>query len=164
MKNIIICGTVGTGKATISKKLSKEFKLTYLNDWQLFHEMGMSKVPSSKIFSKIMKEFLKDKEKVVLDLDMSILPKDYVKCGFDLKVYYVGFVSVDVNLLSQKLYEGDTPNKHLAKKKAKYLIKCGKKLFAQCQKYNLPFYEIKGDKDKAIKEILQTISNDLKGE
>ena len=46
-----------------------------------------------------MKEFLKDKEKVVLDLDMSILPKDYVKCGFDLKVYYVGFVSVDVDVL-----------------------------------------------------------------
>ena len=164
MKNIIICGTVGTGKATISKKLSKELKLTYLNDWQLFHEMGMSKVPNSKIFSKIMVEFLRDKQKVVLDSDMSIMPKDYIKCGFDSKVYYLGFVSVDKHILAQKLFAGDTPNMSLAKRKAKYLLKCGKKLFKQCKKYNLPFFEIKEDKDKSIKEIIDIIKHDLEGE
>lgn len=164
MKNIIICGTVGTGKATISKKLSKEFKLTYLNDWQLFHEMGMGKVPSSKVFSKIMFEFLRDKEKIVLDLDMSIMPKDYRALNFDCMVYYIGFVSVDLKTLTQKLYEGDIQNMVMAKRKAKYLLKCGKKLCRECKKYNLPFIEIKEDKDKAIKQILNTIREEIKGE
>ena len=164
MKNVIVCGTVGTGKATISKKLSKEFKLTYLNDWQLFHEMGITKKPSSKIFSKVMYEFLKDKEKVVLDADMSIMPKDYVKSGFDLNVYYIGFVGVDKNVLAQKLYEEDTKNMVLAKRKAKYLLKCGNKLSKECKKYNLPFFEIKENKDKTIKWILENIRKDLKGE
>ena len=136
-----------------SKKLSKELKLTYLNDWQLFHEMGMSKVPNSKIFSKIMAEFLRDKQKVVLDADMSIMPKDYIKCGFDSKVYYLGFVSVDKNTLAQKLFAGDTPNMSLAKRKAKYLIKCGKTLFKQCKKYNLPFFEIKEDSSRLRRPV-----------
>ena len=162
MENIIVCGTVGTGKSNITKKLSKELKLTYINDWALFKELGMSKKPSSKLFSKIIATFLKDKQNIVLDLDMSIMPKDFVKNNINAKVYYIGFVDVLKKDLAQKLYENDVKNMVLATRTAKHLLKCGKVLCKECKKANLPFYTMCGNRDKKIKEMVEIIKNDIK--
>lgn len=162
MENIIVCGTVGTGKSSITKKISKEFKMTYINDWALFKELGMSKKPSSKLFSKIIATFLKDKQNIVLDLDMSIMPKDFAKNNINAKVYYIGFVDVLKKELAQKLYEADVKNMVLATRTAKHLLKCGRTLCKECKKANLPFHTMCGNREKKIKEMVEIIKNDIK--
>jgi len=89
MKTIIITGSVGTGKTTLAKKLSKKLNYKYIDVSKLIKENNLSSGYDKKrkceiIDTKKLNKFLvnlikKSKKRLIIDSHLShYLPKKYV--------------------------------------------------------------------------------------
>ena len=98
---IIICGLPGTGKTTLSKIISEKYNIDLISDWNIFNTNEITinefenKNDISKKYSKFLLEQINNYKNVVVDLEYSISPQDFVNYGNkgDI-VIYLGFVSV----------------------------------------------------------------------
>lgn len=146
--NIIICGLQGTGKTTLSKQIVKELGYKYINDYNIC---------SSNFNKRQIMDFAKNNDNYVIDLCYSLNPVDYANLK-DIIVYYLGFVSIDENLLFQlmKSKGEDITLEQIKNNKAK----C-KEMQRQCKKYNIPFYDINKDRKIILDNIMCDIKNKL---
>ena len=89
MKTITVTGSVGTGKTTIAKKLSKELNYNYIDVNKLIKENKLSsgydkkrkcKIIDTKKLNRILIKLIKEsKENLIIDSHLShYLPKKYV--------------------------------------------------------------------------------------
>jgi len=100
MKVIIVSGSVGTGKTTLSRKLSKVLGYEYLNVSKLIKEYELSEgydsenkcdIVDVKKLNKVLIEIIKKSKNLIIDSHLShYLPKKYVNLCIvttcDLKV------------------------------------------------------------------------------
>lgn len=147
--NIVICGLQGTGKTTLSKMLVEKYKFNYINDYKIF-ENGKSK-------NKII-EFVNNNDNFVVDLCYSLSPKDVLKLKNSI-IYFLGFVTIDANVLfalMQQKGENITLKQIIRNKKK------GKKYQLECEKLNIPFFDINQDRKVILNKIMLEISQLIK--
>ena len=89
MKTIIVTGSVGTGKTTLSKKLSKILKYKYLDVNKIIKEnkelreeydrKNKCYIINTKKLNKLLIEIIKETKDIIIDSHLShFLPKRYV--------------------------------------------------------------------------------------
>ena len=166
MKNIIICGLIGTGKTTLTKKISQNLNYEYidLNKKMNTHKYGNNKELFSKELGQKIDKYIYKIENSVIDCEYLILPEDYSnylsknKCD----IIYLGFYDVDINVLydkfvqdyksKEKSYDKKTLLNHL-----KYFKDISRKVYNDCKKYNYKFFDISKDKAEVLKEVYSYI-------
>lgn len=146
--NIIICGLQGTGKTTLSKRIVNDLGYKYINDYTLC---------SDSFYKQKIIDFAKNNDNFVIDLCYSLDPVDCATLK-NIIVYYLGFVSIDENLLFQ-LMKSKGENITLEQIKINK-IKC-KQMQKQCKVYNIPFYDINKDRQIILNEIFNDLKNKL---
>lgn len=146
--NIIICGLQGTGKTTLSKQISNLFGFKYINDYTIC---------SNKIGEEKIIKFINDNDYFVLDLCYSLKPSNCLKFK-NIIPYYLGFVSIDENLLF-KLMKNKGEN--ISLKQIKDNITISKKMQEECRLLKIPFYDINKERQFIIDEILLDLKNKL---
>ena len=101
MKNIIICGLIGTGKTTLAKKISQNLNYEYidLNKKMSIYKHGNDKELLSKELRKEIDKYIYKIENSVIDCEYLILPEDYSnylsknKCD----IIYFGYIKSILN-------------------------------------------------------------------
>lgn len=170
---VIICGLPGTGKTTLSKKIAEEFKFQYVNDWELFNSNNIyinefeNKIDVSKKYSNFILDFIKDnkKENIILDLEYSLSPADFVNSNIKdfVKIIYLGFVSVRKEMLFD-LFRNSSSNENILDKELKKQIDFYKEmslLFCdECKKYNLDFIDINRDRNEIFNIIIEKLKKE----
>lgn len=168
MKNIIICGLVGTGKTTISKKIEKELGYKYIDLYEIVKNNVEDKEQASSECASLIDNYLLslNNDKYVIDCDYLILPKEFNEyiSKDKYEIIYLGFKDVDFNVLYNK-FKNDyiKRNKEFddnkLKKQLKYMNDISTKVFNDCQKYNYKFFDINKDKSILIEKIYKYVVN-----
>lgn len=170
---IMINGLPGTGKTTLSKIIEEKYGYSYVSDWNIFAENKItinpkeSKTSISKKYSNLIVQHIKNNQKanIVLDLEYSISPKDFVKHDLAsiLKCYYLGFSSLPNKTLFD-LFRKSSANNDLSDAELKNRIEFYKlaslKYKQQCEKYGLEFIDVCKDRKLIFDEILSKISKE----
>lgn len=162
---LIICGLPGTGKTTLCKRIASEFGYTYMSDWQIWVNSGVSNITEnrklvSKNYSYLIRNYLTSISRdVVVDCDYSISPDDYVRLlgGGDTKIIYLGFCSVKAEVLYElfRKSSSNTPKSDSdLKKEIKYYIAISKDYEKSCEKHNLDFIDICKDREIIMNDII----------
>lgn len=144
--NIVICGLQGTGKTTLSKMIVQNLGYNYINDYRIFG----TKKESCK--SDII-NFINNNDNYVVDLCYSLSPCDCSK--LNCIVYFLGFSSIDAETL-HKLMKAKGEN--ITKDQIENNITRSQQFQKECEKFNIPFYDI--NKNRSI--ILDCIFKDIK--
>ena len=166
MKNIIICGLIGTGKTTLAKKISKElgYEYVYLNNLLNTTVDINNKINASQNLRNEIDNLLKTCDSCVIDCEYLILPEQYVlyKNKESYEIIYLGFNNVDVNVLFDKFvldykvknikYDDEQLMSSL-----KYFKEISKKVCDDCNKYNFKFFDVCKDKNLVIQEAYEYI-------
>jgi len=144
--NILICGLQGTGKTTLSKRISKDFNFKYINDYSIFD----LKNENSK--SAIV-DFVCGNDNYVIDLCYSLTPSECSK--LNCITYFLGFSSIEPKVLYKLMKEkGENVTlSQIENNKAQ-----SQRFQEECKTLNIPFYDI--NKDRNI--ILDSITNEIK--
>lgn len=156
MKNIIICGLIGTGKTTLAKIISKELGYKYVD--------LNNKIYASQNLRDEIDNLLKTLDKCAIDCEYLILPEQYIlyKNREECTIVYLGFNNVDINVLYDKFVQ-DYKNKNIKydEKKLmgtlKYFKDISKKVCDDCNKYGFKFFDICKDKNLVIQEAYEYI-------
>lgn len=144
--NIVICGLQGTGKTTLSKKIVEELNFNYINDYSIL------KNTKNSCKSDII-NFIKSNDNYVIDLCYSLSPCDCSK--LNCIVYFLGFSSIDTELLYNLM---TAKGENVTKSQIEKNITLSQQYQKECEKFNIPFYDI--NKDRSI--ILDCIFKDIK--
>lgn len=163
---LIICGLPGTGKTTLCKRIASEFDYTYMSDWQIWVNSGVSNITAnrklvSKNYAYLIRNYLTgSKGDIVVDCDYSISPDDYVRLlgGGDTKIIYLGFCSVEADKLYE-LFRKSSSNvsktDSILKKEIKYYISISKDYEKSCREHNLGFVDICKDREVIMNDIIR---------
>jgi len=164
MKNIILCGLIGTGKTTIAKQYSEKFGYEYID---LYDVLNLDINDDDKEYaSKFLKDEIdnylikKTTDKCIIDCNYLILPQDFVNYNSNkyYEIIYLGFNDIDVNMLFEK-FSNDYEKKNInydtveLKKKLFYFNEISKKVYNDCKKYNYKYFDINKDKKSVLEEI-----------
>ena len=113
MKIIIVSGSVGTGKTTLSKKLSKVLDYKYLNVSKLIKDKKLSdgydpenkcEIVDVKKLNKVLIEIIKKSKNLIIDSHLShYLPKKYV----DLCIVTTCDISILRDRLKKRKYSAN---------------------------------------------------------
>lgn len=170
MKNIIICGLVGTGKTTIAKKIENELSYNYIDLYNIIKVDFSDKEKASKEYASKIDDYLLSlkSDKYVIDCDYLILPEDFnnYKSKNKYEIIYLGFNDIDFDVLYNK-FKNDyiKKNKRFDDNKLvselKYIKEISKKVFNDCKKYNYKFFDINKDKSILVEEIYKYITDKL---
>lgn len=164
---IIINGLPGTGKTMIAQHIQKEYGYTYINDWDILKNNGIlldnrdDKYDISKSHATIIKKYIEDNsnKKIVLDLEYSITPSDYIKHGLDKvsTTIYLGFYSIDSETLFD-LFCKSSSNNGLSFEELKDKIALYKKYSAEymedCKKNDITFIDVCKDRNLIQDEVI----------
>ena len=165
-KHIIICGLPGTGKTTLCKSLAQELGMGYINDYEIFENLGVKLLCAdrkklSRKHSKQLASFLNEvQHDFVVDLDYTILPREARNNNVN-NIYYLGFCDINKGELFEAFRQKDkqTSDKDLLRKII-YYLKVSSYCKKECQKYGYGFTGITKDREKNIADLkLQIINN-----
>ena len=168
MKNLIICGLVGTGKTTIAKNICEELNYEYVDLYEKIDENidTKDKEKASKLLAKDINKYLINAidKKCIIDCDYLILPNEFYCCDAkdNYNIIYLGFNSVDIELLFKKFSE-DYKKKNITydskelRKQIEYFKYISNKVYLDCQKYNYKYFELNKEKSLVIEEIKKYI-------
>ena len=168
MKNIIVCGLIGTGKTTICQKISKKLNMKYIDLYSIVDskEISQDKFQMSKMLKVKIDNYLETLDNCVIDCDYLILPKDFneYRVNKNFNIIYLGFNDVNINLLLNKFimdYESKNIkyDKEKLFEKLKYYKSVSNKVYKDCKKYNYKFFDINRNKQEVIDEVLNYILN-----
>lgn len=189
MKNVIIAGIARAGKSTVCKELCKKGfshftcdSLVYSLE-HIFPELGINQKEAteevkktSKNFAPVLLTLAKCMENeylpypVVFDV-YQFMPEDYIKHmkTKDIKVYFLGYPDIPVEEEFKILRANKVPEEYTLKYTDEYLkelieqrINESKFIKEECEKYNLPFINTSYNRSEKIKELVNTILEDLK--
>ena len=166
MKNIIICGLIGTGKTTLAKKVSQNLNYNYID---LNKKVNTDTFESDKEFlSKKLRQqidnYIYKLKNSVIDCEYLILPNDYSNyLSKDIcDIIYLGFYDVDINILYDKFVQdykskGKKYDETDLLNQLKYFKKISEKIYNDCKKYGYKFFDISKDKSIVLEEIYSYI-------
>ena len=168
MKNIILCGLIGTGKTTIAKQYSEKFGYEYIDLYDVINSdySDNDKINASNVLKNEIDNYLfkRSKDKVIIDCNYLILPDDYANYQFNdnYEIIYLGFNDIDINVLFEK-FSKDYEKKNIdfdseeLKSQLLYLNKISKKVYEDCKKYNYKYFDINKDKKNEDKKYSITL-------
>ena len=170
---IVICGLPGTGKTSLVHKIFDEYKYRIISDWDIFEKYNIvinkneDKNIVSKKYSKLILDYINNQnDNVVVDLEYSISPSDFIKYNnySDVFIIYLGFASVDEKTLFNLFRSSESNNKYtddelqLQIKFYKEMSESYKHQCEKCEKLDINFFDI--NKDRKI--IFESIMNAIK--
>jgi len=162
---LLISGLPGTGKTNLANTICEEYKFDIVSDWDIFQKFNIdikpfeNKKTISENYSKLLLDYINNKNNIVVDLEYSIIPKDFIKYNNfqNVQIIYLGFVSIDEKTLFKLFRNSDSNNKY-TDNELMLRIKFYKEMSAlfkeQCDKYGLKFFDINKDREEIQKEIL----------
>ena len=163
---IIICGLPGTGKTSLANKICEEHKYRYISDWDIFETYNIvinkseDKNIISKKYSKLILDYINNQnDNVVVDLEYSISPSDFVKYNnySDVFIIYLGFASVDEKTLFNLFRSSESNNKYTDDElqlQIKFYKEMSESYKYQCEKLDINFFDINQDRKLMQEEIL----------
>jgi len=165
---ILICGLPGTGKTKLANKIAKEHNFFYISDWDIFNANGIvienqnKNVVSKNYHQLLLSHILNIKGDVVADLEFSVSPNDFASFNTaeEVKIVYLGFYSLPVNVLCEKFKENINPNTSESKLTNKIMgyKQISFDYFQQCKKQSLPFFDVNKDRKLVLNEILEFLN------
>lgn len=167
---IVICGLPGTGKTSLVHKIFDEYKYMIISDWDIFEKYNIvinkneDKNIVSKKYSKLILDYINNQnDNVVVDLEYSISPSDFVKYNnySDVFIIYLGFASVDEKTLFNLFRSSESNNKYTDDElqlQIKFYKEMSVEYKQQCDKLDIKFFDI--NKDRKI--IFESIMNAIK--
>ena len=166
MKNIIICGLIGTGKTTLSKRIAQEKGYQYvdLNSLLKNRIYNSNKELASKILFNEIKTLITPLKNCVIDCEYLILPEQYNMHNYknNCNIVYLGFHNADINVLFNK-FSADYKKKNIDFDEQKlmeqliYFKKISDRVFDDCNKYNLKYFDISREKSEVLEEVYNYI-------
>lgn len=168
MKNLIICGLVGTGKTTIAKKICEELNYEYIDLYDKINGKidTKDKENASKLLAKDINKYLMNvsENKCIIDCDYLILPNEFYNCDakVNYNIIYLGFNNVDVELLFNK-FSDDYKKKNITydseklRNQIEYFKYISNKVYLDCKKYNYKYFDLDKEKSLVIDEIMNFI-------
>lgn len=163
---LIICGLPGTGKTSLVHKIFDEYKYRIISDWDIFEKYNIviNKIEDKNIvsekYSKLLLDYINNQnDNIIVDLEYSISPSDFVKYNkySNIQIVYLGFVSVEVKTLFD-LFRNSESNCKYADDELKLLIKFYKEMSVeykqQCDKLDIKFFNINKDRKIMQQKIL----------
>lgn len=167
---ILICGLPGTGKTSISQKISDRFDCRLISDWDIFakYNIEIDKFEDKNIlsgnYSKLILDYVNNlQENIVVDLEYSISPRDFLQYNKheDVSIIYLGFDSVGANQLFE-LFRKSEANVKYSDEELKSQIEFFKKMSIefkkQCDNYGFKFFDINTDRNIIQQEILDYLN------
>ena len=169
----IINGLPGTGKTTLSKQISKEFNIEYINDWEILkshnieNKIGNQSVLFCKQYQNIILQYIKEHKNkdIVLDLEYSLHPSTFIDEKLDnfSKMICLGFASLNEETLLS-LFSNSSANKNIKEKDLINKINLYKKESLEmqnaCDGTNVHFVDICESRDKILSEILNLLKEE----
>lgn len=167
---IVICGLPGTGKTSLVHKIFDEYKYRIISDWDIFEKYNIvinkneDKNIVSKKYSKLVLDYINNQnDNVVVDLEYSISPSDFIKYNnySDVFIIYLGFASVDEKTLFNLFRSSESNNKYTDDElqlQIKFYKEMSVEYKQQCDKLDIKFFDI--NKDRKI--IFESIMNAIK--
>ncbi len=154
--NYVILGLPGTGKTTICKNIAENSILSYVNDYQILKENGITFDNNvdilNKDYSSYILSFLKDKDNMIVDLQYTLKPSQIKQ--INAIAYYLGFSNIEpetlIRLLNKKdnIFTLDT---------AQIFVEKSREMRSLCEKNNIAYFEIGKDRDGIINKIICNI-------
>lgn len=160
--NIIICGLIGTGKTTLSKKISNDLHYKYIFLDELLNKSINSndKLTASAKLNNDIENYLRDINNCVIDCEYLIMPSQYFNSRYkdNCLIIYLGFSSVDINVLVEK-FKTDYEKRKIEFKeeelvnRLKYYKEISNYVCNECQKYNYKFFDIAKEKSIVLDDV-----------
>ena len=144
--NILICGLQGTGKTTLSKRISKDFNFKYINDYSIFN----LKNENSK---RAIVDFICGNDNYVIDLCYSLTPSECSK--LNCITYFLGFSSIEPKVLYKLMKE---KGENITLNQIENNRAQSQQFQEECKKFNISFYDINKDRNM----LLDCIVNEVK--
>lgn len=161
---ILICGLPGTGKTTLTKTIGEQFNIKTISDWDIFYQWEIKidkfedKKNVSKKYSKLLMEEIFKFDNIVVDLEYSISPKDFIDLNCkECTIVYLGFIKENetdlFNLFRQSSSNLKYTDKEL-KEKVSFYKQMSYNYKKECEKYDLKFFDVNKDRKTLLIEIL----------
>ena len=157
---LIIYGLPGTGKTSLVHKVFDEYKYRIISDWNIFEKYNIvinkneDKNIVSKKYSKLILDYINNQnDNIIVDLEYSISPSDFVKYNkySNIQIVYLGFTSVDEKTLFNLFRSSESNNKYTDDElqlQIKFYKEMSKTYKRQCEECNINFFDV--DKDRRI--------------
>jgi len=163
---VIICGLPGTGKTSLAQLILNEYQYRIISDWSIFEQNNIivnknenKNIVSGKYSRLLLDNISNQNDNVVVDLEYSISPSDFIEYNqySDIKIVYLGFLSVDEETLFHLFRNSDSNNKY-TDDELKLQIKSYKEISVeykqQCDKCNIKFFDINKLRKLVWREVL----------
>ena len=163
---LIICGLPGTGKTSLVHKVFDEYKYRIISDWDIFEKYNIvinkneDKNIVSKKYSKLILDYINNQnDNIIVDLEYSISPSDFVKYNkySNIQIVYLGFTSVDEKTLFNLFRSSESNNKYTDDElqlQIKFYKEMSVEYKQQCDKLEIKFFDINKDRKIMQQEIL----------
>ncbi len=172
MKIILISGERGTGKTTISKKVSKELGYAYYSDFEILNGLktnhnSQNGDDGDNVLINAYKSFFNKhiKENMVIDAETTILPNRIRKLQkeFDIDAVFLGFDGIsEGDLIEQLKVKKQNMTLGEIKNQAWGLLDLGKKIKLMCEEENFKFYSINKNRNSVIEILTNNLINRYK--
>ena len=163
---LIIYGLPGTGKTSLVHKVFDEYKYRIISDWNIFEKYNIvinkneDKNIVSKKYSKLILDYINNQnDNIIVDLEYSISPSDFVKYNkySNIQIVYLGFTSVGEKTLFNLFRSSESNNKYTDDElqlQIKFYKEMSVEYKQQCDKLDIKFFDINKDRKIMQQEIL----------